>query len=279
MRALIFVNMGSCGSSSDSLPVDSLPTISDSGGGTNKNKTATNLNTMSAHPYKFWIYDVPQAGAKCTVPNNINLLKMPNNTNLLKNVHWYNQWFGPKARMKGATSNNIIIPQAEKYLQVPTIQERKCIDLMEGATSNNIIIPQAERYLQVPTIQERKCIDVRCYYSLEFTSTLLSDNDVRFSSRFSKEYSEQLMLKFFNSDEELPEDQQEQIWNQKLDEVTRNYIIMCTHKNKSNQKFYLPGIICAELCYTMPLIIPSGLQSMDPHTSVLSSREKTYSTN
>ena len=56
---------------------------------------------------------------------------------------------------------------------------------MKGATSNKIIIPQAEGYLQVLTIQEGKCIDVQFYYSPEFTSTLLSDNDVLFSSRFS----------------------------------------------------------------------------------------------
>ena len=93
-------------------------------------------------PYRFQIYDVTCAQidshAKCIVTNNISLLK---------NVSWYNQWFQPKARMKGATSNNIIIPQAEGYLQVPTIQEEKYID-------------------------------VRCYYSPEFTSALLFDNDV-----------------------------------------------------------------------------------------------------
>ena len=103
-------------------------------------------------PYKFKMYDVPWAqmdgGVKCTVTNNINLLK---------NVRWYNQWFQPKARMKGSTFNNIVILQAEGYLQVPTIQEGKCMD-------------------------------VWCYYSLEFASTLLSDNDVLCSSKFSKEY-------------------------------------------------------------------------------------------
>ena len=41
-------------------------------------------------PYKFQMYDVPQAqidgSTKCTVTNNINLLK---------NVCWYNNWFQP----------------------------------------------------------------------------------------------------------------------------------------------------------------------------------------
>ena len=55
-------------------------------------------------------------GAKCMVTNNINLLK---------NVWWYNQWFCPKAPMRGATSNNYIILQAEGFMQLPTIQEGK----------------------------------------------------------------------------------------------------------------------------------------------------------
>ena len=155
---------------------------------------------------------------------------------------------------------------------------------MKGATSNKIIIPQAEGYLQVPTIQEGKCIDVRYYYSPEFTSTLLSYNDFLCSSRFSKECSGQLMLNFFDPEKKLPEDQQEQIWNQKLDDVTKKYdqnygncILTCMHEKKSNQNIYIPRIICAGLCYTMLLIIPSVLQSTDPHASAFNSWEKAYS--
>lgn len=59
-------------------------------------------------PYKFQMYDVPQSqinsSEKCTVTNN---------NNLLKNVDWYNHWFQLKAQMKGATSNNVIVPHAE----------------------------------------------------------------------------------------------------------------------------------------------------------------------
>ena len=94
------------------------------------------------------------------------------------------------------------------------------------------------------------------------------------------------MLKFFDLDEELPEDQQEQIWNQKLDDITKQYnhnygncILMCTHNKKSNRNVYISGIICAGLCYTMSLIKPSGLQSTDPHASVFNLREKTYLNN
>ena len=54
---------------------------------------------------------------------------------------------------------------------------------MKGATSDNIIIPEAQGYLQVPTITKGVTIDVLCYYSPEFTSTLLYDIDVILSNR------------------------------------------------------------------------------------------------
>lgn len=57
------------------------------------------------------MFDVPKAqmdgGSKGTVTNNINISK---------NIKWYNHWFHPCVQMKGATSNNIIVPQAEVYL-------------------------------------------------------------------------------------------------------------------------------------------------------------------
>ena len=77
-------------------------------------------------------------GSICTVTNNIDLLN---------NVWWYTCWFQPKTQMKGATSDNVIVPRTEGYLQVPPIQEGKWIDIC-------------------------------CYYSLEFMSTLLLDNNV-----------------------------------------------------------------------------------------------------
>ena len=39
---------------------------------------------------------------------------------------------------------------------------------------------------------------------------------------------------------------------------------------------YIPGIIWAGLCYTMPLIIPSGLKASDPTANIFNSREKAY---
>lgn len=80
---------------------------------------------------------------------------------------------------------------------------------MKGETLENIFIPQAGGYLQVPTVQEGQYIDVCCCYSLEFTSNLLSDNNVLCSNKFCKEYCGQSMLNFFEPEEEIPEDKQE----------------------------------------------------------------------
>lgn len=78
---------------------------------------------------------------------------------------------------------------------------------MKGVRSDNIIVPQSEGYLQVLTIQDAKWIDFCCYYSPEFTSTLLSDNDVLNSNNVSNEYFRQLMLKFFDPGEAVLESQ------------------------------------------------------------------------
>ena len=55
-----------------------------------------------------------------------------------------------------------------------------------------------------------------------------------------------------------------------------NCILTCTHRKKFNRNVYIPGIIRAGLCYTLPLIIPSGLPASDPSATVYTSREKAY---
>ena len=57
---------------------------------------------------------------------------------------------------------------------------------MRGATSEQTIVPEAEGYFQVLIMQEGTFIKVLCYYSPKFTSTLLSDNDVLKSSKHAK---------------------------------------------------------------------------------------------
>lgn len=54
-----------------------------------------------------------------------------------------------------------------------------------------------EGYLKVPTIQDEVFIKIKCYYSPEFISTLLSDNDVLQALPMNEDYCGQMMLKFF----------------------------------------------------------------------------------
>ena len=146
---------------------------------------------------------------------------------------------------------------------------------MKGATSDNIVIPEAQGCLQVPTITKGVTIDVLYYYSTEFISALLSNNDVILSNKNSGDYTGQLMLKLFNHKEidemeelSIPKLQQQAaaIRKQKLDKTTKKYtlnysncMLCCTHKNKHICNIFTPGIIRAGFCYTMPLVIPSGL--------------------
>ena len=112
-------------------------------------------------PFTYKMYDGIRAQMDGSTQRTVT-----NNPNLLKNIHWYTKTFQLK-------------------------------HLTKGATLDSVIVPQAEWYLQVPTIQSGKVIEVEYYYSPEFTSTLLSDNDVLESSRHHKEYYGQSMLKFF----------------------------------------------------------------------------------
>ena len=88
------------------------------------------------------------------------------------------------------------------------------------------------------------------------------------------------MLKFFDELEiaEMPPEMQDTINNQVFNKATSEYnhnygncILCCTHKRKFNKNVYIPGIIRAGLCYTMPLIIPSGLKASDPTTNIFNS--------
>ena len=69
---------------------------------------------------------------------------------------------------------------------------------MKGAISEQTIIPEAEGYSHVPTMQEGKFIELLCYCSCKFISTLLFDNDIIKRANNAKECSGQLMLEFFD---------------------------------------------------------------------------------
>ena len=163
---------------------------------------------------------------------------------------------------------------------------------MKEATSDNVIVPEAQGYVQVSTITKGVTIDVFCYYSPKLTSTLLSDNNILLANKNTGEYVEQFMLKFFNQ-EDIDEMEKLSIWklqkqaakireqelNITIKKYTHNFgncMLCCTHKNKFNCNIYITGIIQAGLCYAMHLAIPSGLKSSDPAASIFNSQEKVY---
>ena len=76
---------------------------------------------------------------------------------------------------------------------------------MHGATSTNLITPEAVGFLRVPTNNVAGFMDVKCYYSPNFTSTLLADNAVLDSTKFKGQYSGIELRKFFAHNEEVIE--------------------------------------------------------------------------
>ena len=79
---------------------------------------------------------------------------------------------------------------------------------MRGATSGKFIIPLAKGWLRVQAANVKKgYIDVLCHYSPHFTSTLLSERDVLYSSTYAKRFSGQVMTKYFDlNDEKVNQD-------------------------------------------------------------------------
>ena len=67
--------------------------------------------------------------------------------------------------------------------------------MTKGATSDAIIIPEAEGMLQVPANVPEGFVDVIWYYSPAFTGSLLSDNDILRFNLETKSYYSQVMTK------------------------------------------------------------------------------------
>ena len=60
---------------------------------------------------------------------------------------------------------------------------------MRGATSQEILTPEAEGYMCVPANNHQGYIDILCHYSPLFTSTLIVDNGVVKATKHPKDYS------------------------------------------------------------------------------------------
>ena len=96
-------------------------------------------------------------GARCSVTNMLSILRK---------VKYFSKYYPAPVRMKGATSKDIVVLEAKRKLRVQA-------DVSEGF------------------------IDIYVFYSPLFTSTLLSDRDILFSTPFSPDHKGQVMFKYF----------------------------------------------------------------------------------
>ena len=153
---------------------------------------------------------------------------------------------------------------------------------MRGATSDKIIVPRAKGWLQVQAGNVKKrYIDVLCYYSPHFTSTLLSERDVLQSSTYAKEFSGQVMTKYFElNDEKVNQDLLSKgsiDLNHQLDYQMDygNCTLTCVHRKLPCKNIEIPGIIRGGLCFTLPLILPD-LPKDHPEACILNSSQLAY---
>ena len=153
----------------------------------------------------------------------------------------------------------------------------KCNVRMKGATSMRLITPTARGYLRVPANNVDGYMDVECYYSPEFTSTLLADNAVLKSTRHQREYSGVELKKFLAHNKDAIESDLDKFGT--IDPDNINYrmdygtcMLIASHRNQSSRNIYIPGVICSGLCFTQPLIYPN-LEREHPDASPKTSSE------
>ena len=116
---------------------------------------------------------------------------------------------------------------------------------MSEPTSNSIFIPQTEGCLQAPMAQEGQCTYILCY----------DYNDVLHPCQFGNDYREQSMLNFFK--EGIPEDQQEQIQNQQLDNITKQHNSHSTAYSNNQELKWNYDFLSMRSIYEHQRFIPS----------------------
>ena len=130
---------------------------------------------------------------------------------------------------------------------------------MKGATSKKIIIPKAIGKLQVQANTNSGYLDYDCYYSLNFTSTLLSEADVRRATRCPREYGQQVLAKLFAINEEAVVKDLSSGKNIDHNNAAEyqldfgNCKLICFHRSTKSWNIEVPRIIQSGLCYTLPL--------------------------
>ena len=119
---------------------------------------------------KLCFYDDPHAQM-----NNGTKFSVTNIVEILRDIKWYNNKFNKPIHMKHATSGNIIVPAAQGWFRVQANTKQGYLDILY-------------------------------FYSLHFTSTLLSDRYIYIyiyiyilrSSSQSKEFFRQVMTNYFD---------------------------------------------------------------------------------
>ena len=138
---------------------------------------------------------------------------------------------------------------------------------MKGATSDQPIVPEAEGKLRVKAITRTNYNDLQCYYLTHFTSTLLSDCDLLRSSTFAKDFSGQILTKYFELNNEVIQNDLKHKGRVNLNNNQQYHMdystctLTCIHKKLKRFDIEIPGIIFGGLCYTLPIEVPD--QSID----------------
>ena len=128
-------------------------------------------------------------------------------------------------------------------------QQNRSPVCMHRATYGKIIVPLAKCWLRVQAGTRDDFIDVLCYYSPHFTSTLLSEQDVLRSSQFAKEFSDQVMTKYFElNDEKVNKDMllKGSVDLKSQSDYQRDYgscTLICVHHKLKRKNIEIPGII------------------------------------
>ena len=183
----------------------------------------------------------------------------------------------PRAQMDGGAKTTVTNMLALLHDVRFFNNKFRCRMRMHGATSKDVITPQALGYLRVRSLTRDGFINVLCYYSPRFTTTLLSQVSVIEATGVPRQYKSQDMRLFFAPDEEvLDRDLLSNKVNLEDTEYNHNYgtcMLTCVHRKKHNRSISIPGIIRSGLCFTQPLILPS-LDKEDPRATIYNSIDK-----
>ena len=120
---------------------------------------------------------------------------------------------------------------------------------MRGATSKKLIIPKAIGKLRVRANTRTGWLDCDCYYSPDFSSTLLSEVDVQRATMFPKQYGEQILVKSFTINEDAVIRDLSTGKTIDTDNAAEyqldfgNCKLICFHRSTKSRNVEVPGVI------------------------------------